>query len=306
MTVTSPTEPAVPDGHNFSYVISGREPLHLIQAFDDGSKTYLEFDDTPSAPLEIRDPKDGEGVTYTVDQRYVIVPGVHGVLAVTVAGASATVLNQGRLRDPPPAPVASVPALPDTHQDDARTAAMTTDMTSEKSVHARRARLPTVAIAESRTVSRGGRVLALKPESSMLEENVRRLGEKLDAAHGEGFGDGLYLRGVGGSSRVVVKFADQSADVHLDDRLLGALGDAARSATQIHLHGSTDSFIASPTSTNLALRRAVEVKRLLISLNVDPARIRLFYRGAGNFIANNSTPDGKALNRRVEMELRKW
>jgi outer membrane protein OmpA-like peptidoglycan-associated protein len=48
------------------------------------------------------------------------------------------------------------------------------------------------------------------------------------------------------------------------------------------------------------------VRRLLISLNVEPQRIRLFYRGAGNFVANNSTPEGKALNRRVEIELRKW
>jgi len=58
--------------------------------------------------------------------------------------------------------------------------------------------------------------------------------------------------------------------------------------------------------TQLAIRRAVEVRRLLISLNVEPERIRLFYRGAGNFVANNSTPEGKALNRRVEIELRKW
>ena len=65
-------------------------------------------------------------------------------------------------------------------------------------------------------------------------------------------------------------------------------------------------LLKSTTGTELAIRRAVEVRRLLISLNVDPERIRLFYRGAGNFVANNSTPEGKAMNRRVEIELRKW
>jgi outer membrane protein OmpA-like peptidoglycan-associated protein len=64
--------------------------------------------------------------------------------------------------------------------------------------------------------------------------------------------------------------------------------------------------VASDAGTQLAIRRAVEVRSLLISLNVEPQRMRMFYRGAGNFVANNSTAEGKALNRRVEIELRKW
>jgi len=92
----------------------------------------------------------------------------------------------------------------------------------------------------------------------------------------------------------------------MDDRLLRVMCVAVRSANRIFLHGHTDAFVASEAGTELAIRRAVEVRRLLISLNVEPARIRLFYRGAGNFVANNSTPEGKALNRRVEIELRKW
>jgi len=314
-TLSGSTEPAVPAGHNFSYLITDRERIHLTQAFDDGSKTYLEFDDTPTAPLDIRESKDGEGVSYIVDQRYVIVPGVHATLAVTVAGASATVVNQAPLPDPVPAAVASAPTSNDTHPNDARTPPMRTATASDHSasVHGGRPSTDTHTgavrgkpVAEPLAGSPSRRVALLQPKISMLDENIRRLGETLDAAHSEGLGDTLYLRSLGGAPRVVVKFAEQSAEVHVDDRLLGILGDAARSATRIVLHGSTDSFVASATSTELALRRAVEVKRLLISLQVDPARIRLYYRGAGNFIANNSTPEGRALNRRVEMELRKW
>jgi hypothetical protein len=67
------------------------------------------------------------------------------------------------------------------------------------------------------------------------------------------------------------------------------------------------SRVVPAPSFDAALRIvAAVVRRLLISLNVDPERIRLFYRGAGNFVANNSTPEGKAMNRRVEIELRKW
>jgi len=148
-------------------------------------------------------------------------------------------------------------------------------------------------------------VAAHKQEISILEQHMRRLSAELDAAHDAGFGENLYLRTVAGLPRVVLKFADNSSAVRMDDRLLRALCAAVRSAKRIFLHGHTDAFAASKTGTDLAMRRAVEVRRLLISLNVDPQRIRLIYRGAGNFVANNSTPEGKAMNRRVEIELRK-
>jgi len=38
--------------------------------------------------------KSDQAVTYTVDQRYVIVPGVYGALSVVVGRESATVVNQ--------------------------------------------------------------------------------------------------------------------------------------------------------------------------------------------------------------------
>jgi outer membrane protein OmpA-like peptidoglycan-associated protein len=64
--------------------------------------------------------------------------------------------------------------------------------------------------------------------------------------------------------------------------------------------------VASDAGTDLAIRRAVAVRDVLVSLQVQPERIRLFYRGTGHFVANNSSREGKALNRRVEIELRKW
>jgi len=164
-----------------------------------------------------------------------------------------------------------------------------------------------VGVPESlQTMPPNLRVAAHKHEISNLEENVRRLCAELDAAHQEGFGENLYLRSMGGLPRVVMKFADNSFGARVDDRLLRVMCVAVRSANRIFLHGHTAAFVASEAGTELAIRRAVEVRSLLISLNVDPERIRLFYRGAGSFIANNSTPEGKALNRRVEIELRKW
>jgi hypothetical protein len=324
MTMTSSPEPLVPDGHNFSYVAPDRERIHLTQAFDDGSKTYLQFDDAPASGIEIRDPKSDQAVTYTVDQRYVIVPGVYGALSVAVGRESATVVNQAMPSIAGRGAVATVPASDERSPNAARSEPMSTVMAPEitplpplpdglrqsaaaNDAIARRIQAVPVGVPESiQTMHANLRVAALKQEISMLEENVRRLSAELEAAHAQGFGESLYLRSMGGLPRVVMKFEDNSSDARVDDRLLGVMGGAARSANRIYLHGHTDAFVASETGTDLAIRRAVEVRRLLISLNVDPERIRLFYRGAGNFVANNSTPEGKAMNRRVEIELRKW
>lgn len=321
MTMTGSHEPVVPDGHNFSYVAPNRQRIHLTQAFDDGSKTYLQFDDAPPAAIDIRDPKSDQAVRYTVDQRYVIVPGVYGALSVAVGRESATVVNQAMPSTPKPGAVAAVSASVERSPNDARSVPMSTVMAPEitpltdslrrsaaaNDLVARRIQAVPVGVPESiQTMHANLRVAALKQEIEMLEENVRRLSTELEAAHAQGFGESLYLRSMGGLPRVVMKFEDNSFEARTDDRLLGAMGGAARSANRIYLHGHTDAFVASETGTELAIRRTVEVRRLLISLNVDPERIRLFYRGAGNFVANNSTPEGKAMNRRVEIELRKW
>jgi len=251
----------------------------------------------------------------------VIVPGVYSALQVTVAGHSATVLNQATRAAGAPAAIVSQPKQETRESHDARSQPMESATVSESSVLVEGLRASAAAndavmhrvhtipvgVPESlQTMQAHLKVTALKQEIWALAENVRRLSKELDQAHAQGLGSALYLRSLGGLPRVVLTFEDESARPRVDDGLLEGLGRAAQSANRIYLHGHTDAFVASESGTELAIRRAVEVRRLLISLNVEPERIRLFYRGAGNFAANNSTPEGKALNRRVEIELRQW
>jgi outer membrane protein OmpA-like peptidoglycan-associated protein len=164
-----------------------------------------------------------------------------------------------------------------------------------------------VGVPESlQTMSSTLRVATLNREVAQLEPRVRFLAEELDEAHRTGSGRMLFLRNLGGLPRIVVKFDDNGAEVKIEDSLLGALGNTVRAANRIYLHAHSDAFVASEAGTELAVRRAVAVRSVLASLNVQPERIRLFYRGAGNFVANNRTREGRALNRRVEIELRKW
>lgn len=164
-----------------------------------------------------------------------------------------------------------------------------------------------VGVPESlQTMNSSLRVASQNPASALLEERMRFFAEELEEAHRAGIGGHLYLRHLGGIPRIAVTYDDDSSEVRIDAALLGALGNTVRSANRIYLHGHGDAYVASDGATHLAIRRAIELRNVLVSLNVEPERIRLFYRGAGDFVANNSTRAGKAQNRRVEIELRKW
>jgi outer membrane protein OmpA-like peptidoglycan-associated protein len=283
--------PSIPSGYNFSYQTSHREEIGLIQAFDDGTHTYLQFQGA-MRDLRIRGAND-QALPFRRDTPYVTLDGVYDRLVVSVDANSASIVNRAidtvtksPVVDPLPVEqrsqntVADAPNLP---------------------------RLAAVGIPESvQTMQSNLRVAELNREISQLETRIERLSAQLEQAHQGGSAANLYLRSLGVAPRLVMQFEGNSAEARVDNNLLAPLGAAGRAANRIYLHAHTDAFVASNTGTDLAIRRAVAVRQLLLTQQVSPERVRLFYRGVGNFIANNATVEGKAMNRRVEIEFRKW
>ncbi|MEO1938566.1 MAG: OmpA family protein, partial [Sulfurimonas sp.] len=72
---------------------------------------------------------------------------------------------------------------------------------------------------------------------------------------------------------------------------------------KIHVVGHTSSKGDADLNKRLSLKRAKAVKKALIKLGIDPSRITTEGRGEEEPIADNSTPEGKYMNRRVEVEL---
>lgn len=70
--------------------------------------------------------------------------------------------------------------------------------------------------------------------------------------------------------------------------------------TQIGLHGYTDNTGTDAINSKLSADRAVSVKNYLVGKGIDAARIKTFGHGAARPVADNSTADGRAKNRRVE------
>lgn len=81
------------------------------------------------------------------------------------------------------------------------------------------------------------------------------------------------------------------------------LVEAARAGNLIEIHGRTDSAVIDPANQRVALSRAVAARAWLVERGVSPHKIRTRYQSAGSFLADNSTDEGRALNRRVEIAV---
>jgi outer membrane protein OmpA-like peptidoglycan-associated protein len=74
--------------------------------------------------------------------------------------------------------------------------------------------------------------------------------------------------------------------------------------TAILIQGHTDSTGSEAYNQQLSVRRAEAVENFLILNDVDPTRMEAIGYGEGYPVADNSTPQGRQLNRRVSILVR--
>jgi len=81
------------------------------------------------------------------------------------------------------------------------------------------------------------------------------------------------------------------------------LVEDSRSAALVVLSGRTDGSAPTAGEARIARERATAVQAYLIAAGVPPARIRATWQPVGDHAADNDSPQGRALNRRVEIEI---
>lgn len=105
------------------------------------------------------------------------------------------------------------------------------------------------------------------------------------------------------NSIYTVQFEYGSSHVDLALDSAAALIDEARAAPLVLLRGRTDGDADTPAEARIARQRAEAVKAYLVAAGVDPSRIRSTYQPVGDHVAANASAPGRALNRRVEIEV---
>jgi OOP family OmpA-OmpF porin len=103
-----------------------------------------------------------------------------------------------------------------------------------------------------------------------------------------------------------VNFDFDKADIRPDaavilDEAASLLND--NPGRSVSVGGHTDSVGADAYNQSLSERRAAAVKDYLVGRGVDAGRLSTTGYGESNPIASNDTADGRALNRRVELNL---
>lgn len=73
--------------------------------------------------------------------------------------------------------------------------------------------------------------------------------------------------------------------------------------TDVYITGHTDSRGSADSNMELSMRRAEAVAQVLESNGVAAARILVRGEGASRPVATNDTPEGRALNRRVDIRV---
>jgi len=79
--------------------------------------------------------------------------------------------------------------------------------------------------------------------------------------------------------------------------------DQLSSADHVMITGYTDNVGGTDSNSALSQQRAAAVRDHLISLGADPQKFQVSGAGEANPIADNSTEEGRAQNRRVEVEV---
>ncbi|MFB6404363.1 OmpA family protein [Pseudomonas putida] len=103
-------------------------------------------------------------------------------------------------------------------------------------------------------------------------------------------------------SGVSVSFPDSSATFQPTPEALELLADA-RNAAIIYISGRTSTLRPSAADEALALRRALSARSYLVARGVSPLKIMVNFASAADFVADNSTAEGRRENQRVDIEV---
>lgn len=106
-----------------------------------------------------------------------------------------------------------------------------------------------------------------------------------------------------GNHIYTVRFDFGSARVDLPAETAHTLVDEAKAAPLVLLRGRTDGVSDAAAESRMARARAVAVRDYLVAAGIEPSRIRATYQPAGDHVVDNGSESGRALNRRVEIEI---
>lgn len=100
-----------------------------------------------------------------------------------------------------------------------------------------------------------------------------------------------------------VTYGVGKSDFHVPKEMKAALLETAKASQGIEIRGYTDADVDSQAEQEIALARAIAAYDFLVKNGIAANQIYVTYESSGSFSADNTTPKGRARNRRVELEM---
>ena len=266
----------------------------LVAVFDDGRDTFLEFRDPVSRYLTLHD-NDGRVLAHVSAGRVAATPGLHtGLLLRVGSAASYASPNPRRSRDLEQA----LPERIDFVEARAQLQSNgTLQVAMERALVAASGTTPSgeAATAAARQAVRSAARQSVEGgRPAVIERGPMGRLAPLSAANMS------TLQADQGLIRVY--FAQGSRAIVAPDDGLGVLLRDSPRADRIRITGYTDAQGSRASNLALARSRADAIAQILLRRGVDPMRIELDAI-VDDFIADNESARGRAMNRRAEIQL---
>lgn len=267
--------------HSADYMVAG-DP-GSARAFVYGNRTVLEFKSLPHS-LSVYD-ENGASVSYEREGKYYLLArklsnfsAWYDMRAVRFAQTQRVAVAAPPAPEASPAPVAA-------------------------------AAEPAMATLEPGTVATGDDdAQALLDLSKRQLEEVRMLvGRAKTEAEAKALNDRLNrieAQLIQAATAIVrVQFDTAQTDFKPSAEVVRVLVPAAKAADRINVRGRTDSRLPGSDDPKIAMGRALAARKFLVEQGVSPEKIKVFASASGDFAAPGTDVEGRAINRRVEIEL---
>ncbi len=280
--VVAPTSYSLETATTTQYLVVKAEQTGLVNSADDGTYMYFAFRSPPGDVLLFD--QDGQPLEVATTGVVAGVQGLHqGVLIKRGAENSYVTPN-------PRAKNAEKPAL----ATDPQVAAVTRKL--DAAALAMPAFKRALEMAEGRNRNTSERERASMPVGA-ITMNVQRLRSERQE---QSASDPTYMLTANGPV-VRVFFATGGRAVVAPDDGLARLEAEAQNARTIRITGYTDSVGSAEANASLARSRAEAIRYYLIARGVLPSRIAVSWAPNNNYLSDNETARGRAMNRRAEI-----
>lgn len=266
-----------PSPIGFNYQVDNGPANRIVQVFDLSGNTVVQIRNVDPKSTRFYNARNVE-IPYKVMGENVVLEGVQNSFTVSSDRAASRVIR-------------TVPAIANTSTQVPTPPATGTALGG------------TTGTSATASAARDEKLLA---ELTRIKTEIAQLKKLLAAAEQASVGSQSVVAHEAAvpieSSQVVrVSFANNSEYFAPSRDVRDQLVQMAKSASVVEVRGFTDSAQRSPTSEALAKGRASAAKRFLMRHGVDGKKVRVEYEPAGKFVTDNTTAEGKAANRRVEI-----